>query len=64
MISDGDSNQEIFMNSTTVENRFFTVTNSTLFSVDTIITKTEIIKLLHLGSARQRKLTPKNDHKS
>ena len=62
--SDDESTQEISMNTTTVENRFFTVPNSTLFSVDTMITKTEIIKILHLGSARQRKLTHKKDHKS
>ena len=45
--SDDKSTQEISMNTTTVENIFFTVPNSTLFSVDTMITKTELIKSLH-----------------
>ena len=62
--SDDESTQEISMNTTTIENRFFTVPNSRLFSADTMITKTEMIKILHLGYARQRKLTQKNDHNS
>ena len=37
--SDEESNQEISMNTTTIENRYFTVPNSTLFSVDIMITK-------------------------
>ena len=43
--SDDESNQETSMNTTTVENRSFMVPNSTLFSVDIMITKTEIKKL-------------------
>ena len=57
--SDDESSQKISMNTTTIENSFFTVPNSTLFSVDTVITKTEITKNFHLGYARQRKLTQK-----
>ena len=53
---DVESNQATSMNTSTVVNSFSMVPNSTLFSVDTMITKTNI-KNLHLGSACQRKLT-------
>ena len=60
--SDDESNQETSMNTTTVENRSFMVPNSTLFSVDIMITKTEIYIHIYLRSARQKKLTLKNGH--
>ena len=63
--SDEECNPATAVSTYTAENRFLGVPDSTLFSVDTMITKTEINKILHLGSANQQKLPRESDgHKS
>ena len=61
--SDEESNLATGMNTNAVDNRIYTVPDSTIFSVNAMITKTEISKILHLGSARQRKLPQESNGK-